>query len=241
MLNNLLQVALRLYPREHRQKFGAEMMDVFDQARCEARARGNVDYLRFCTREIIGLAADVVRSRWRAVGRPEPWFRSLEAPAIVVGLYALGVTAAHDFGVWGFFFPATYAVTAVVIAATAWIAGRTYTLRRPRRTYGAVATGLVLSVFLVPASLRALEDARTAALLHHDATTSFALPGIQVTTMRGVVEPPHVPGLTFSRTVSDEQGAVTLVHHRDRTSPPYVALGALLAGSIALISRRTAS
>jgi hypothetical protein len=236
-----LRAALRLYPRAHRQTFGAEMIDVFEQARREARARGRTARLSWYMREIIGLAADVVRAWLTAAPHPEPWIWSLEAPAIAVAMYALGVTAAHEFGLWGFFYPATYVATLGVIVAAAWFAGRTCTLRRPRRSARALAAGVLLSLFLVPASIRALEDARSAKLLRTGATTSFVMPGMQVTTLPGASQPRHVPGLTFSRTFADETGAITLVHHRDSTAPPYLALGALLAGFTAFVSRRRAS
>ena len=242
MLAKLFQRALRLYPREYRQQFGAEMIDVFEQARQDARAQGRAAYIRFCVREMFGLAGGVAgirlkpdsTTRLKPDSTPESWIWSLEAPVIVVALYALGVEGAHEFGLWGFFYPATIAVAFVAIAGLAWIGGRACTLLRPRRFLGMLAAGVVLALFIVPASLLALEDARA------ERVAAFLMPGIQVTAVHGASAPSRTPGLTFTRTVTTQSGSVTLVHHRNHDSPPYLVLGGLLAGVVALASRRIA-
>jgi hypothetical protein len=47
---------LRLYPKDHRTWFGAEMESVFEEAAREKRSRGRAAYLRFATAELAGLA-----------------------------------------------------------------------------------------------------------------------------------------------------------------------------------------
>jgi hypothetical protein len=46
---------LRLYPRDHRKWFGAEMQSVFEEAAREHRGRGRAAYLRFALAECSGL------------------------------------------------------------------------------------------------------------------------------------------------------------------------------------------
>jgi len=243
MLKTFLRLALHLYPREYRTTFEAEMIDVLNHREAEARAGGVLRHVSFCVHETCGLITGAIRCHYTPPRPTEPWLWSLEAPAMTVTFYALGVVAAHEFGLWGFFFPATYIVAIAVIGAGAWIAGRTCTLvRQRRRHYAVVGTALLISMLIIPGSLRLLEDVRTAALLERqDAGVAFAFPGIQVASLRGAIAPPHIAGLTFSRVLGNGPTAVTLVHHRELTAPPYVALGALLAGSVAFVSRRRVS
>jgi hypothetical protein len=56
---------VRLYPREHRTWFGAEMQSVFDEAAREQRSRGRAAYLRFALAECAGLVIGSGRA-WAA-------------------------------------------------------------------------------------------------------------------------------------------------------------------------------
>jgi len=47
----------RLYPRDHRTCFGAEMQSVFEEAAQEHRSRGRAAYLRFVLAEYAGLVS----------------------------------------------------------------------------------------------------------------------------------------------------------------------------------------
>ena len=243
MLKTFFRLALRLYPPEYRRTFEAEMLDVLSQREAEARAGGGLRLLSFCVHETFGLITGAASDHGIPARSTELWLWSLEAPAMTVTFYALGVVAAHEFGLWGFFFPATYIVAIAVIAVGAWIVGRTCTLvRQRRRHYAVVATALVMSMLIIPGSLRLLEDARAAALLKRpDAEVTFAFPGLHVTSFRKAIDPPPTAGLTFSQVFKQGPTAMTLVHHRESTAPPYVALGALLAGSVAFVSRRRVS
>ncbi len=49
---------LKLYPKDHRVLFEAEMMAVFDQAAEEHRRRGWFSFLRFAVAEVAGLIED---------------------------------------------------------------------------------------------------------------------------------------------------------------------------------------
>src|SRR5215216_1119962 len=119
MLKTFFRLVVRLYPREHRTTFGAEMIDVLNRREAEARAGGVLRLVSFCVHETVGLMMGAASGHSTPVRSTEPWLWSLEAPAMTVTFYALGVVAAHEFGLWGFFFPATYIVAIALIAASA--------------------------------------------------------------------------------------------------------------------------
>ena len=56
---------LRLYPAEHRQMFAAEMLDTFDQAATDWRARGVLAFACFAGWELTGLLHGLL-SEWMA-------------------------------------------------------------------------------------------------------------------------------------------------------------------------------
>ncbi len=60
MMRVVYRLLLRLYPSGVRSRFGEEMLEVFDQAREDARAGGGGAYFRFCTREMAGLVANLI-------------------------------------------------------------------------------------------------------------------------------------------------------------------------------------
>lgn len=50
---------VRLYPRDYRVAFGAEMLSVFEQAVEQRRAQGRIAFLQFAIKELIGLAVAI--------------------------------------------------------------------------------------------------------------------------------------------------------------------------------------
>ncbi|HJT88845.1 MAG TPA: hypothetical protein VJ732_13340 [Bryobacteraceae bacterium] len=74
----LYKALLRLYPKDLRAAFSAEMIEVFEQAAAEHRSRGRACYLRFAAKECAGLVGGAA-FEWtaRAAGRA----RRREAPA----------------------------------------------------------------------------------------------------------------------------------------------------------------
>lgn len=50
---------VRLYPRDYRVAFGAEMLSVFEQAIEQRRAQGRIAFLQFAIKELIGLAVAI--------------------------------------------------------------------------------------------------------------------------------------------------------------------------------------
>lgn len=77
-MKHLYETLLRLYPKDLRAAFSAEMMEVFEQAAEEHRSRGRACYLRFAAKECAGLVGGAA-FEWmaRAAGRA----RRAEAPA----------------------------------------------------------------------------------------------------------------------------------------------------------------
>ena len=240
MLMTMFRFAMRLYPRDHRTMFGAEMADVFDRARADAWRRGAAAGVAFYFREAAGLVIESLRLRLGAPrSRPESWWWSLEAPALAVLFYSLAVIASHDQGVFGFFFPVTYFVAALLAVACAWTVGRICTTLRPPRRYGAIVAAVLVAALIIPAAIRMTEDAQTRALLARRGNVGFKIPGIEIVSGVAMTAPPRMPGLTFTRVVSNGNGdTLTLLHRRSHSSPPYLAVGAVLTGLVALMSRR---
>ena len=57
----------------------------------------------------------------------------------------------------------------------------------------------------------------------------------------GVSDQSQRRGLTFSRVLTHSDGRpMTMIHHTNGDTPPYLLCGALVAGALALKSRRTA-
>jgi len=75
-VNWLWRAFLRLYPREHREQFGAEMTSVFASAANERR--GWLKRVWFCVREIAGLIWGATAERFR---RHSP---AVENPAVTL-------------------------------------------------------------------------------------------------------------------------------------------------------------
>lgn len=59
----LWRVFLKLYPREHREQFGAEMRAVFEEASNERREW--LERMHFCLREIAGLMWGAMKEHFR--------------------------------------------------------------------------------------------------------------------------------------------------------------------------------
>jgi hypothetical protein len=72
---------LRLYPKDHRELFGAEMASVLRQAAEERRREGNAAYLWFTVFEVAGLLAGAVALRAAALARHRPTKPVLWMPA----------------------------------------------------------------------------------------------------------------------------------------------------------------
>jgi len=72
---NLIRIyrfLLRLYTRDQREQFGAEMEAVFRQASEEQRSRGVAAYFRFAVVELAGLLAGAATARFGSLARREP-------------------------------------------------------------------------------------------------------------------------------------------------------------------------
>ncbi len=59
------ELLLRLYPAEHRQRFAAEMCDVFEAARADVRSSAGIARGVFYVREIAGLTKGALREHLR--------------------------------------------------------------------------------------------------------------------------------------------------------------------------------
>ena len=71
MLLELYTVLLRLYPRQFRQDFAAEMQTVFGDALGSARREGLWAMLRLCGREARELPHALAREHWQSVREKE--------------------------------------------------------------------------------------------------------------------------------------------------------------------------
>ena len=84
----LYQLFLRLYPREHREQFGAEMLWVFTESAAERRG---LDLVRFTIAECAGAALGA----WELSAVRERLFQDLLAITIAALLYDAVLTGAH--------------------------------------------------------------------------------------------------------------------------------------------------
>ena len=239
MLTGIYRFFLHLYPDNHRSEFGEEMVSVFEQAKAEAAGKGAGHSLTLIVHEFSGLVLDAFQAQMQMVPiSSEPWIWSLEAPIAAILLYSFWVWRSEEMGMRGFFFPGTYLVVMGLGGLGAWIVGRECVVfRRSRR---ALAVFLILGL-TVPIAARVVEEGWARYLLAHDASFAFRVPGIEVVVADGVSDQSQRRGLTFSRVLMRSDGrAMTMIHYTNDNTPPYLLCGAVIAGALALESRRTA-
>jgi hypothetical protein len=74
-LKRAYESLLRLYPRDYRARFAAEMSSAFDEAALERSRQGRISYARFASTELAGLA----------MGAAVEWIAKLTTDASVRG------------------------------------------------------------------------------------------------------------------------------------------------------------
>lgn len=89
-MNRFYRLLLRLYPREFRETFGAEMSAVFEQAAPEARRAGWWASVRFFVRELGGLVAGAAAA-WACRRGPALDLRKMRPPDVSHRAYAAAV------------------------------------------------------------------------------------------------------------------------------------------------------
>src|SRR5690349_1186164 len=87
-MRSLFRLFLRLYPRDYRDEFGAEMLWVFTES---AAGRRGLDLVRFTAAECAGLALGA----WQTSAVRERLFPDLLAVALAALLYDAFLTGAH--------------------------------------------------------------------------------------------------------------------------------------------------
>jgi hypothetical protein len=93
---------LRLYPADHRRRFGEEMIAVFHDLEADSAGKGKVAHISFYLRETAGVVASALREHCRALGADHVWLR------LTTGRFTM-----HT----GFRFPKTTAVLMTLILA----------------------------------------------------------------------------------------------------------------------------
>lgn len=241
VLTRIYKLLLHLYPDEHRCTFGAEMTEVFQRAHADVCNQRLARRVVFCVRELSGLILDAFRAQTETTGGcREPWVWSLEGPVIALLAYAVCVWRAEEMGIWGFFFPGTYILVAVLGGLAAWIVGRNCMILRSWHQRKRALVIFFLCSLVLPIVARASEEAWARFLLARNSAFAFHLPGIQVVVEQGSAAQSQTPGLTFSRVLVAENGhTMTMLHHTDDHTPFYLFYGAVLAATLALWSRRT--
>ena len=107
----LFRHALRLYPANHREQFGEEMLAVFRELQAETATKGMFARNRFCARETAGVVAGALREHWRGLGGDHLWplfsnrrftmrteFRFPKATAVLMTIILGGVILAIQKG-----------------------------------------------------------------------------------------------------------------------------------------------
>ena len=98
----IYQRLLQLYPRGHRQNFGAEMSAVFEDLRGDLALQGFVTRLTFYVREGSGLLLGALREHWRESGigrfKMQSEFRFPKATWILMTIILAGVVSAIEKG-----------------------------------------------------------------------------------------------------------------------------------------------
>jgi hypothetical protein len=242
----LYRLMLRLYPPNHRSGFSAEMIQVFEEARAQARQQSLRGRIAFHFREVFGLLADVFRAHLEvAASSPESWFRSIEAPITGAILFSFWIGQMQELGVHGFFFPGTYAVVAIVGSIAVWTAARQCRFVSSQRNLRRAIVVALLCGAAVPVAAKGAEEAWVRFIAHRERPFHYRLPGLEVTAHIAHLQDrnPGLPdrkGLTFRRIVElPNDMTMTMIHHRDRNAPSYTVLGGILAAALALWSRRT--
>jgi hypothetical protein len=81
-LTRIYRLLLGLYPRDQRERFGAEMEEVFRRAAEEHRGRGGADYVRLAMGEFAGLLAGAFGSRFGRLAHRPPAGRAIPEPVV---------------------------------------------------------------------------------------------------------------------------------------------------------------
>jgi hypothetical protein len=179
VLTSLYKLLLYLYPDHHRSTFGAEMTAVFRQARAEACNENAAHRTGFYIREFSGLIRDALQLQTQTTGvSEEPWVWSLEASITAILLYSFCVWRAEEMGIWGFFFPGTYVLVAVLGGLGAWLVGRECAIIRSWHRWRRALAVFFIFALMLPAVARTAEEAWARFLLARDATFMFHVPGI---------------------------------------------------------------
>jgi hypothetical protein len=107
----LYRCLLSLYPADHRNRFGQEMVAVFQDIHAEAIAKNMIARGIFCLRETTGLVAGALQEHLRALGATPAWlpirnrrlfmrseFRFPKATAVLMTIILAGVVLAINKG-----------------------------------------------------------------------------------------------------------------------------------------------
>src|SRR5260370_3305371 len=188
MFARLYQLLLHLYPDHHRTTFGAEMTAVFQQARADARNENVAGRTVFYLREFSGLITDAFQLQIQTTGtRNEPWVWSLETPVTAILLYSFCVWRAEEMGLWGFFFPGTYLLVALLGGVGAWLVGRECAIIRSWHRWRRALVFLFVFALIVAFVARATHDAWAGFLLSRDAPFALYRPGLAARVQPGPV------------------------------------------------------
>jgi hypothetical protein len=82
-LTRIYRLLLRLYPKDHREQFGAEMESVFEEAAEEWRGRGPTVHAAFRIREFAGLLAGAAAARFGKLVRRLAAGHAIEDPVVL--------------------------------------------------------------------------------------------------------------------------------------------------------------
>jgi hypothetical protein len=238
----LYELLLYLYPERYRSEFGAEMTSVFRRARAEACKDRAARRMIFYSREFFGLARDAFHIQTQtATNSEEHWVWSLEASMTAILLYSVCVWRAEEVGIWGFFFPGTYLLVALLAGIGAWLVGRECAILRCLHRWKRALVFFLILALVVPAVIQSVEATWARFLLAGSGTFRFSVPGISVLVEPGTLDVSRTPGLTFSRLLTRSDGRIiSMVHHTGAGTPPYLFGGGLLVAAMAFWSRRTA-
>lgn len=107
----LYRYLLCLYPADHRDQFGDEMIEVFRDAQADAAKQSMISRGAFCLREAAGLLTGAVRQHFLALGAGRVWlsfptrrfsmrngFRFPKSTAVLMTLILAGVLVAIEKG-----------------------------------------------------------------------------------------------------------------------------------------------
>jgi hypothetical protein len=73
---NIYKSLLRLYPEGHKTRFGSEMPVIFEQAAEDHRKEGDIAYILFVAKEVVGVAIGVAMEWLARLSRPSDYCRA---------------------------------------------------------------------------------------------------------------------------------------------------------------------